>query len=142
MRTATPLAGALLAATLLAGCGATTSDTAGADEPVGAPVAGMCAPDQPDCVDTIVEGEEPTDDGDAPMSADDHRARAEALLGVAEADVPADVRVARRGDEAFMLTEDYVIGRRTVELDDAGDGTYEVTKVVLELEDGPETFEG
>lgn len=64
---------------------------------------------------------------------------AEALVGTPERELDADVRVSRRGDEQFMLTEDYVIGRMTVELDDRGSG-FVVTKVVLELTEGPMTF--
>jgi hypothetical protein len=64
---------------------------------------------------------------------------AHGLLGRYEADVPAEVRIGRKGDEQFMLTEDYVLGRSTVELDDDGDG-YRVTSVTVELPDGPETF--
>lgn len=133
---------ALAAATLLlTGCG---SD---ADAPVegAAPGMAMCAPGVTDCVDTVVSdgGDRPAEDpdqGDAPMTDADHRARAQQLLGLPESQLPADVRVGRRGEEHMMLTEDYVIGRRTVELDDQGDGTYLVTAVVVELEGGPETF--
>lgn len=78
-----------------------------------------------------------TADGEFPVE----RARNDAhgLLGRYEADLPADVRIARKGDEQFMLTEDYVLGRFTVELDGDGDG-HRVTSVAVELPDGPETF--
>jgi hypothetical protein len=66
------------------------------------------------------------------------RDQAHGLLGRYESDLPADVRVARRGTEHLALTEDYVLGRFTVELDDEGDG-YRVTSVTIELPDGPET---
>ena len=49
------------------------------------------------------------------------------------------MRVSRRGNESFAMTEDYRIGRFTVELDDQGSG-FVVTKVVLELTEGPQTF--
>jgi hypothetical protein len=80
--------------------------------------------------------------GDTPgdqYPVDDARNEAQGLLGRGEGDLPADVRVARRGSEQFALTEDYVLGRSTVELDGDGDG-YRVTSVTVELPDGPETF--
>ncbi len=76
----------------------------------------------------------------ADIDTDAAREEARAVLGMFEGDLPEDVRIARRGEESFMLTEDYVLGRRTVELDDDGDG-FRVTSVVVELPDGPETFE-
>ena len=51
----------------------------------------------------------------------------------------SEVRIARRGDEFFILTDDYVLGRSTVELDDDGNG-YRVVSVTVELPDQPETF--
>jgi hypothetical protein len=66
------------------------------------------------------------------------RDQAHGLLGRYESDLPTDVRIARRGAEHLALTEDYVLGRFTVELDDEGDG-YRVTTVTIELPDGPET---
>jgi len=80
------------------------------------------------------------DDFGADFDTEAAREEARAVLGMFEEDLPEDVRIARRGDESFMLTEDYVLGRRTVELDDDGDG-FRVTSVVVELPDGPETFE-
>jgi len=80
------------------------------------------------------------DDFGADFDTDAAREEARAVLGMPEEDLPDDVRIARRGDESFLLTEDYVLGRLTVELDDDGDG-YRVTSVVVELPDGPETFE-
>jgi hypothetical protein len=62
--------------------------------------------------------------------------RAASLLGTAEADLPADVRIARRGDDEYALTADLVPGRLTVELDDDGSGTFIVVEVLVELEDG------
>ncbi len=73
---------ATLAALLLAGCGGD------ADEPVGsaAPGMAMCAQGVTDCVDTVVTdggdaGTDP-DQGDAAMTDDDQRARAQQLFGV------------------------------------------------------------
>jgi hypothetical protein len=45
--------------------------------------------------------------------------------------------VGRHGDEAMMLTEDYVIGRKTIATEDDGSGTFRVVEVTLELTDGP-----
>jgi uncharacterized protein len=91
-----------------------------------------------------------TDDGDddAPdggSSWDDARteqARQEArnFLGMAEVELPPEVRIGRRGDEEYILTQDYVPGRVTVELDDQ-DGAWRVTSLEIELPEGPETFE-
>lgn len=120
----------------LAGCAAPSvgaGDELGGDEPASHPVAGMCAADHPDCDDTVV-GDEDDFDSDAA------RKTASALLGVAEGDLDADVRVARRGDEHFMLTEDYVLGRITVELEADADGTFLVVAATVELPEGPETF--
>ncbi len=81
--------------------------------------------------------------GDTPgdeFPVDQARDDAHGLLGRSEADLPVDVRVARKGTEQFALTEDYVLGRFTVELDDDGDG-FRVTSVTLELLDGPESFQ-
>ena len=81
--------------------------------------------------------------GDTPgdeFPVEQTRNDAHGLLGRFEADLPADVRIARKGAEQFALTEDYVLGRFTVELDDDGDG-FRVTSVTVELPDGPETLE-
>jgi hypothetical protein len=118
------------------GDGATDpGDTGDPDEPV------TSAPDDGD--DTADgddgTGDEPDGFGDD-LDVDTAIQDARAVLGMAEEDLPDDVRIARRGDETFALTEDYVLGRRTVELDDDGDG-HRVTSVVVELPDGPQTFE-
>lgn len=127
------MAVALAVATLLTtGCGVAAAP---ADTPTGAGSA-MCAPEAPDCEDTG------TDDAGDDASDDDHRARARALLGTVEAELPDDVRVGRRGDEQMMLTEDHRVGRLTVELDPDDDGTFVVTSVTVELQDGPETVHG
>lgn len=86
--------------------------------------------------------DEPTDgfgdEFDTQQAIDDARS----VLGMDEADLPDDVRIGRRGDEQFALTEDYVLGRRTVELDEDEPGSgYRVTSVTVELPDGPETYE-
>lgn len=66
--------------------------------------------------------------------------RAQALVGVDEAALAADVRVDRRGAETFTLTDDLVPGRLTVELDETADGRFVVTVVTLETAEGTERF--
>ena len=80
--------------------------------------------------------------GDTPAEqfpVDRARDDAHGLLGRYEDDLPADVRVARKGAEQHALTEDYVLGRLTVELDEDG-VAHRVTSVTVELPAGPETF--
>lgn len=117
----------------LAACGAATARDGDPDAPdsTGDPAAGACLEGEPDCVDTV-EGE-----GDA-FDENAERAYARSLLATAEGELSEFVRVGRRGEEHFMLTEDYVLGRHTVELDADGAGVYRVTKVTVELFDGPE----
>lgn len=116
------------------------------------PEAGMCAPDTPagvDCVDAETGADrclpDAVDCNDTPtfdpVALDAARNQAHGLLGVAEADVPADVRIDRRGEEYFPRTEDYVIGRLTVELDDTDGSGYRVVLVALETPDGTEAYE-
>ena len=135
-------AAAVIAAAVLTltGCGggdeATPPDSAAGV----APVAGMCAPEAPDCVDTVVapdEGGQPAGDE---FDGEHARSEAEALLGTPEADLSDEVRISRRGEESFMLTEDYVLGRMTVELDEI-DEVFVVTAVTVELPEGPVTFQ-
>ena len=99
----------------------------------GAPAAGACHVSNPDCDDTV----EPGEGDDMPVEL--MRSSAQELLGTPEAELSEEIRVARRGEEQFALTEDYVIGRMTVELDPGDDG-YVVTAVTVELPEGPETF--
>ena len=87
---------------------------------------------------TCLEGStEPCNDTGAPAGNDEGAARS--LLGVAKEDLGSDVRIARIDDEQFALTEDYRIGRITVELDTDADGVARVTVVTIEAEDGPVT---
>lgn len=133
---------AAIGALALTACGGTTSAVAdGPDGDVAPPAAGACLEGHPDCVDTVVapDGEVPPDPADD-FDSDTALAEGEALLGDAEDELPTHVRTARRGEEMFALTEDYVLGRLTVELDDDGTGTYRVSSVVVELPEGPETL--
>ncbi len=108
------------------------------------PSAGMCAPDTPDCVDTVVLDGEEDPAGQEPVSDEfDSEAaatEAEGLLGLTDTELGADVRIGRRGEEQMMLTEDYVLGRMTVELDINDMDEWIVTAVTVELPDGPQTF--
>lgn len=104
------------------------------------PASGMCAPDVTDCDDTAGETDgqhEP--EGDA---FDDEAAIAQAqeLLGLTDAELGPDVRVGRRGEEQLTLTEDYRLGRMTVELDVNDMDEWIVTAVTVELADAPQTF--
>jgi hypothetical protein len=81
---------------------------------------------------TCIVGATDCDDmsfGHTPDEAD-----AAALLGVAQSELGDDVRIARIDDETFPLTEDYRIGRLTVEISNG-----HVVQVTLEAEDGPVT---
>ena len=73
--------------------------------------------------------------------ADNDEGAARSLLGVAKHDLADDVRIARIDDETFALTDDYVIGRTTVELERDGNHVPRVVKVTVELEDGPITVD-
>jgi hypothetical protein len=81
---------------------------------------------------SCLEGATDCDDGSFGHEATEDDARA--LLGVRQDELPDDVRIARVDDETFPLTEDYRIGRLTVEIEDGI-----VVSVVLEAEDGPIT---
>lgn len=125
------LAFAAVTTLALAACG--DPDTT---EPAAAP--GTTAPvptPAPDTPDT------PGDATTVPPGAPDIAAamrRAASLLGTPEGDLPDDVRVARRGDEQLPLTADLVPGRLTVDLDEDDGGSFVVTAVAVETEDGAE----
>ena len=121
----TPLVAAAFALTVLLAACDNPADPI--EEPVTAgpgPAAGMCLEGATDCNDTGVSPEDAT-------------TAAESFLGLTRDELPDDVRIARVGDEWFPMTEDYVIGRTTVELDETG----HVVKVTIELEDGPVVVE-
>ena len=137
MKTLIRAAVVLLAVAALAACGDDDDETvsSNADAPSDS-AAGACLEGSEDCDDTPSTSE---GDDDA---VDEHALieEAKALVGMAEDELDRDVRISRRGDEQFLLTEDYVIGRMTVELDPDDTGTMRVTTVVLELTEGPVTF--
>jgi hypothetical protein len=112
----------LAVAALLAACDPTTA----VPPAVGGPAAGACLVSSTDCNDTGVSPEDAT-------------TAARSFLGLRRSELPVEVRVARVGDEHYPMTEDYVVGRTTVELDPDAAGEPRVVKVVIELEEGPIT---
>jgi hypothetical protein len=139
MRSRTLLVVLLLALTAAA-CGGTDDDAPdlgapqdpGADE--GAPGdEGTGAGD---------EGTGAGDDADAGDGGlgevdDEDVAAARELLGLPEDEVveDAETRIMRRGDEQLAGTMDLRPGRRNLELDEV-DGTFVVTRITIETEDG------
>lgn len=99
-----------------------------------------CLPEATGCDDT------PSEDGPTGDQYDSQSAttEAKALLGLSEAELGlddrSDVRIGRRGEEQMALTEDYQLGRMTVELDINDMDEWIVTAVTVELPDGPQTF--
>jgi hypothetical protein len=100
-----------------------------------------CGGDDSGTTTTAPVTEEPTDGEWDQARIDETRENARGYLGMNEADLPADVRIARRGDEQFALTEDFVLGRVTVELDDTDGSGFRVVTVTVELPDGSESFD-
>lgn len=102
-----------------------------------------CGDDAPSQAPT--ETESPDGDGQAESLTDEEgHERIAHFLGVSEERAMEianenhwTLRVGRRGEETFMLTEDHVIGRITVELDseDGGD-TWRVTAAKVEVDSG------
>lgn len=139
------IAGVGVIATMgLAACGTADGAVPGRFEPAGSSVdsaAAMCSQDEPDCTDT------PQLADDEPVAIDETgieqlRRDARFYLGAQKDDLNEHVRIGRIGDEHMALTDDYQVGRITVELDDLrGDGMPVVTSATVELPDGPETFQ-
>lgn len=143
-RTRLVVAAAVMLGMGLAACGVPSADGATGSATNGdgsGAVAGMCAQDQPDCVDAPQLG------ADEPVQIDEtgiqqFRRDAKFYLGREQHELNEFVRIVRIDDEQFMLTEDYRVGRISVEMDDVkADGTPIVTSATVELPDGPETFE-
>jgi hypothetical protein len=125
----------LLAVAGLVACG-DDDDTVSSRADAPPPAASACLEGSTECDD------DPTSTADDSDDAIDEGAaieEARGLLGLAEDELDASVRIARAGDEQYALTADYVIGRMTVELDPDEDDTMRVTSVVIELTDGPLT---
>ena len=90
----------------------------------------LAACDPATVVDQAIDPTSPASSGPADAS----------LIGLTRDQLPADVRIARIGDEHFALTEDHVLGRRTVELDRGADGVARVVTVLVEVEHGVVTL--
>jgi len=89
-----------------------------------------------DCVDADLGGDRLDE-----AAIEQLEQQARGLLGMNEADLPADVRIGRRGAEQLMLTEDHVLGRMTVSLEDLDDTGYRVVDVTVELPNGTATYD-
>ena len=105
--------------------------TALGDQPADQPAAEVPA-DEP-------AGEVPAEPGDADPTVELEQ-KARAVLGMHQEDLASDVRIGRVGDEHMMLTEDHVIGRLTVGLDDLDGAGLQVTEVTVEVPGGEATF--
>lgn len=110
------------------------------DADLGGDVAGpndqTCLVGTVDCNDADLGGERLSDE-----AIDTIEQAAHGLLGRYESDLPNEVRIGRRGTEVMMLTEDFVVGRLTVALDDTDGSGYRVVEVTAELPNGTATFE-
>ena len=84
----------------------------------------------------VVEVQIELEDGVQVVSVDTLLENAASFLGTPEPGVDPSWRIGRRGDESFALTEDFIVGRFTVELDDDGTGAFVVTTVIVELPGG------
>jgi hypothetical protein len=126
---------ALASGLLIAGCGGDTP--APASEPVGVETPSEHSRIDPTSEDAPVE---PGEYGEG-FDADAARADAIALLGLTEDEVGerSDVRTGRNGDEHFMLTEDYVLGRKTLTYEADAQGVHRVTEVVIEMPGSAQT---
>ncbi|WP_052667803.1 hypothetical protein [Nitriliruptor alkaliphilus] len=150
MRTSPATRGLLVALLLLTACGAADGDEfLRADDGPSAGgaaggAAGACLEGDPNCVDADLGGDAGAgDDVGFDIDIDAARQDAESMLGEPEDDVLErweDVRLGRRGDEEMILTFDLRPGRKTIATEDDGTGTYRVVAVILETEDGSETF--
>lgn len=101
-----------------------------------------------DCADADLGGDTPVledeaDSGDDRVDGellDTIEQEAHGLLGMFERDLPADVRIGRRGTEQVALTEDHVVGRLTVGLEDTDGSGLRVVDVTAELPNGTATY--
>ena len=137
----------LLAAVALGGCGGGEGDAVTPDEPTSSAAAGgTCLEGATECADIPGQATPGPPQGiDADETPDEAAivADARSLIGRSEDAVlqeSADVRLGRHGDDQFALTEDYVVGRKTIATEDDGTGTYRVVEVTVELTDGPLTI--
>lgn len=121
---------ALIGLTAFAAVAVALGDDAGANDDA------TCLVGTIDCVDADLGGERL--DGEA---IEQLERQARDLLGMNEADLSADVRIGRRGAEQMLLTEDFVLGRMTVSLEDLDDSGYRVVDVTVEFPNGTATYE-
>jgi hypothetical protein len=84
----------------------------------------------------VVEVQIESEDGVQVVSVGSLLDNAASFLGTPEPGLDPSWRIGRRGDETFALTEDFIVGRFTVELDDDGTGAFVVTAVIVELPGG------
>lgn len=119
------IVGVLVLALLAAACGSDAPPAAGPDED-----GTSRAPDE--------RGGDPGSPGPDGFDRDTAEDRAQSLLGLPEEAVEedAETRIVRRGDEHLPGTMDLRPGRRNLELDDDGSGTFVVTRVTVEVPDG------
>jgi hypothetical protein len=131
----TALVVVVLGASLLNACGGAldaTGDDGTPDEVTESADDCEVTADDDTCDDTAPQDEGLGTEAEYPAMLSD----AAALVGTAEGDLPDGVRVSRRGDEELPVTDDHVVGRRTVQLDQDGAGIYVVTTLDVELPDG------
>lgn len=121
---------ALIGLTAFAAVAVALGDDAGANDD------STCLVGTVDCVDADLGGDRLDQ---AAIEQIEQQARG--LLGMNEKDLPADVRIGRVGEEHMMLTEDYVLGRMTVGLEELDDSGYRVVDVTVELPNGTATYE-
>ena len=121
---------ALIGLTAFAAVAVALGDDAGANDD------STCLVGTVDCVDADLGGDRLDQ---AAIEQIEQQARG--LLGMNEKDLPADVRIGRRGAEQMMLTEDYVLGRMTVSLAELDDSGHRVVDVTVELPNGTATYE-
>lgn len=134
----------LLFAMTLAACGeagsgpAASERTAAATDPGAA--AGACPQDDPECVDTPqLNSDEPVEINET--GVEQLRKDAKFYLGRPQGELNERIRISRIDDAQMAVTEDYRVGRITVELDTPESGGEPiVTSATVELPDGPETF--
>ncbi len=132
----------LMVGVLAIGAAACGSDTDAAEpgDSTGGAAGGACLVGDADCYEDGTGNPAPSDPIGDEFPVDQTIQEAHGLLGMSESELSPDVRIARRGAEQMALTEDYRLGRMTVELDDTDSSGFRVVSVTVELPDGPQTF--
>lgn len=121
---------ALIGLTAFAAVAVALGDDAGANND------STCLVGTVDCVDADLGGDRLDQ-----AAIEELEEQARGLLGMNEADLPSDVRIGRIGDEHMMLTEDFVLGRMTVSLEDLDGSGYRVVDVTVEIPNGTATYD-